>query len=122
MGTKFAPVQATLTINLEQKLYTEIKNVFGTDFRNYFENNWKRFLDDCFVPWTKSVQELRTLHEILKNLHKDVSFTIQFSNVQQSFLDVLVPNKKGRIETDIFYKDTDSKQYLYFYSCHPKTQ
>ena len=121
MGTKFAPVYATLTIGyLEEKLYTEIKNVFGTDFGNYFEKNWKRFLDDCFVPWTKSVRELRTLHEILNNLHKDISFTIQFSNVEQSFLDILVQNKEGRIETDIFYKDTDSKQYLLFYSCHPR--
>ena len=45
---------------------------------------------------------------------------MQFSNVEQSFLDVLVQNKKGHIETDIFYKDTDSRQYLLFYSCHPR--
>ena len=121
MGTKFAPIFATLTIGyLEETLYREIKNTFGTDFGNYFENNWKRFLDDCFVPWTKSEQDLKTLHEILNNLHKDISFTMQFSNVEQSFLDVLVQNKKGHIETDIFYKDTDSRQYLLFYSCHPR--
>ena len=29
-------------------------------------------------------------------------------------------NKEGRIETDIFYSDMDSKQYLLFYSCHPR--
>ena len=58
MGTKFAPIFATLTIGyLEETLYREIKNTFGTDFGNYFENNWKRFLDDCFVPWTKSEQD-----------------------------------------------------------------
>ena len=63
---------------------------------------------------------LKTLHEILNNLHNDISFTMQFSNVEQSFLDVLVQNKKGHIETDIFYKNTDSRQYLLFYSCHPR--
>jgi hypothetical protein len=26
----------------------------------------------------------------------------------------------GNIETDIFYKKTDSHQYLDFFSCHPK--
>ena len=26
----------------------------------------------------------------------------------------------GQISTDIFYKETDSKKYLNFYSCHPK--
>ena len=73
---------------------TEIKNVFGTDFGNCFEKNWKWFLDDCFVPWTNAVHELKTLHEILNKLHKDISFTIQFSNLQQSFLDIQFKIKK----------------------------
>ena len=29
-------------------------------------------------------------------------------------------NREGKIETDIYYKETDSKQYLLFYSCHPR--
>ena len=46
MGTKFAAIFATLTIGyLEETLYREIKKTIGTDFGNYFENNWKRFLD-----------------------------------------------------------------------------
>ena len=32
----------------------------------------------------------------------------------------MVINKGGRIQTDIFYKPTDSKQYLLYTSCHPK--
>ena len=31
--------------------------------------NWKRFLDNCFVPWTKPVRDLESLHDILNNLH-----------------------------------------------------
>ena len=53
-------------------------------------------------------------------LTRPISFTIQFSNVEQSFLDVLVQSKEERVETNICYKDTDSKQYLLFYSCHPR--
>ena len=40
--------------------------------------------------------------------------------VQQPFLDVLVKNNSGKIETDIFYTETDRKQYLSFNSCHPQ--
>ena len=76
--------------------------------------------DDCFVPWTKSVHELERLHSILNNLHTDIKFTLQYSYTEQSFLDVLVKNLNGKIETDIYYKDTDSKQYLLFQSCHPR--
>ena len=91
MGTKFAPIYSTLTIGyLEVKLYEKVKQVFGDEFGLYVISNWKRFLDDCFVPWTKSVSDLQTLHEILNNLHRDINFTLQFSNTEQSFLDVLI--------------------------------
>ena len=36
-------------------------------------------------------------------------------------MDVLLIKSNNRISTDIFFKETDSKQYLNFYSCHPKT-
>ena len=56
MGTKFAPVYATLSIgHLEVKLYEKVTEVFGNEFGKYFITSWKRFLDDCFIPWTKSV-------------------------------------------------------------------
>ena len=45
---------------------------------------------------------------------------MEYSNVQQPFLDVLVKRENTKIETDIYYKPTDSKQYLLFNSCHPK--
>ena len=115
MGTKFAPIYATLTIG-----YLEVKQFFGDEFGNYFVTNWKRFLDDCFIPWTKTVSDLESLRNVLNNLHIDIKFTLQFSNTEQSFLDVLVKNWDWKIETDIYYKDTDSKQYLLFYSCHPR--
>ena len=78
MGTKFAPVYETLTIGyLEEKLYELVKARFGDDFWNYFVNNRKRFFDDCFIPWTKSIKDLETLHAILNNLHKYIKFTLQ---------------------------------------------
>ena len=121
MVTKFALVYATLTVGyLEEKLYKEIETYFGSEFGTYFINNWKRFLDDCFIPWTKSVKDLEQLHSTLNSLHKDLHFTLEYSGAQQSFIDVLVKNQGGKIETDIFYKEMDSKQYLLFNSCHPR--
>ena len=66
------------------------------------------------------VKDLEQLHSILNSLHKDLNFTLEYSGAQQSFLDVLVENQGGKIETDMFYKETDSKQYLLFNSCHPR--
>ena len=39
MGTKFAPVYATLTIGyLEEKLYTIIETNYDTEFQRYLKN------------------------------------------------------------------------------------
>ena len=110
MGTKFAPVYATLVMGyLEETLYEKIKIRFGHEFGNEFIQNWKRFLDDCFIPWIKSSSELLELKDILNNLHADITFTMEYSNEQQPFLDVLVKWVGTKIETDIYYKPTDSK-------------
>ena len=93
---------------------------FGSTFGEYFTSSWKRFLDDCFIPWVRSRSDLEMFHNILNDLHKDISFTLQFDNQEQFFLDVLVKNRHGKIEIDIYYKETDSKQYLLFNSCHPR--
>ena len=114
MGTKFAPISSTLTIGyLKVKLYEKVTQVFGDDFGLYFVSNWKRFLDDCFVPWTKSVSDIQTLHEILNNLRRDINFTLQFSNKEQSFLDVLVKPLDGKIQTSTTCKRTQAVNNIY---------
>ena len=61
MGTKFATVYATLTIGyIEIKLYKKVAEVFMNEFGQNFLTNWIRFLDDNFVPWTKSVHEFES--------------------------------------------------------------
>ena len=120
MGTKCVPTYATLSIAyLEVKLYERVNTEFGEEFTGYFKQYWKRFLDDRFILWTRSETDLDKLHFILHSLHPDIKFTKEYSNKEQAFLDVLVKNEKGHIETDIYHKETDSKQYLLFSSCHP---
>ena len=121
MGTKFAPTYATLVLAyLEEKLYVQTEIKYGKEFARYIKDNWKRFLDDCFILWTKGEDNLKTFHSILNELHSDLKFTIEYSNERLPFLDVLLIKSNNRISTDIFFKETDSKQYLNFYSCHPK--
>ena len=107
MGTKFAPTYATLVLAyLEEKLYVQTEIKYGKEFARYIKDNWKRFLDDCFILWTKGEENLK--------------ITMEYSNERLPNLDVLLVKSNNR-STDIFFKETDSKQYLNFYSCHPKT-
>ena len=53
MGTKFAPTYATLVLAyLEEKLYVQTEIKFGKQFARYINDNWKLFLNDCFILWT----------------------------------------------------------------------
>ena len=86
--------------------------------------NGKRFLDYCFVPWIKSRSELLELKDRLNNLHANITLTMEYSNEQQPSLDVLVKLVGTNIETNIYYKPADNKQYLLFnsyYLQHIKT-
>ena len=52
MGTQCAPVYATLVMAfLEIKLYDEFHENFGIEARTKFQNEWMRYLDDCFIYW-----------------------------------------------------------------------
>lgn len=121
MGTKVAPTYATLVLGyLEEKLYVKLQENEGTEFAQYIKNQWKRYLDDCFIFWKLSLHQFETFENALNSLHKDISFKKQESDKQMPFLDILVKKDGTYISTDIFFKQTDSKQYLNFKSCHPK--
>ena len=54
MGSTFAPIYATLDLAyLEEKMYVQSEKDFDSDFKIYLEANYKRFLDDCFLIFTR---------------------------------------------------------------------
>ena len=121
MGTKVAPIYATLVLSyLEEQLYLRLERDFNHQFSQYIEENFKRFLDDCFILFTKSDNELEKLYQYLNNLHPSLKFTMDSNTNQLPFLDTMVISNGCKIQTDIYYKPTDSKQYLLYTSCHPK--
>lgn len=70
--------------------------------------------------WNKGLDKLMEFKTMINEINTEIQFTMEYSDKQLPFLDILVIKKNSKIETDIFYKPTDSKQYLLFSSCHPK--
>ena len=121
MGTKFAPFYARLVLAyLEEKMYEKSEEDFNQTFRSYLETNFKRFLDDCFLIFNQQEKDLDNFHLLLNSLHPSIKYSIDKNRKQISFLDTLIINNNGKVETDIYYNPTDSKQYLLYTSCHPK--
>ena len=119
MGTKVAPTYATLVMGyLEDQMYQQVETRFDTEFKNYIKSEWKRFLDDCFLIFGKN-HNLEEFHNLLNELHPSIKFTVESSDKELPFLDIMIIKTGKRIITDIFYKKTDTHQYLDFHSCHP---
>ena len=50
MGTVFSPTYENLSMGYHEiKHYDLIKSNYNLDVRQYFKENWKRFLDDCEI-------------------------------------------------------------------------
>ena len=120
MGTRFAPTYATLVLGfLEEKLYEKMTDKYNTNFSEYLRENWKRFLDDCFIIWRHHT-DLDEFVNDLNALHPAIEFTMNKSQEEIPFLDVLVKLAGTCVSTDLYCKPTDKHMYLNFHSCHPK--
>jgi hypothetical protein len=121
MGTKMAPTYATLTLGyLEETLYNKIRDQYGPNISDNIRKNWKRYLDDCFIIWKENDMPLEHFYQILQELDPDINFTMQESDQSISFLDVFITHHGESLSTDVYYKPTDTHQYLHFGSCHPR--
>ena len=122
MGTKFAPNYATLALGyLEVKLYNQLRNHYSSYIANRFINNYFRYLDDCIVIYNKMNINSDDILELLNSLDTTINFKKELEGDSVNFLDITVCVKYDRtVSTDIYYKPTDTKQYLNFYSCHPR--
>ena len=91
MGTKFAPIYAHSSwLTLEEKLYNKLEQEFDLDFKQYVQENFKRFLDDCFILFTRSKYDLEKLHQILNDLHPSIMYTMDINKSCLPFLDTMV--------------------------------
>jgi hypothetical protein len=122
MGTKFAPIYATLTLGfLEEKLFNDISINLGPSQSTNIRNKFFRYLDDVFVIWNEKYGNITLLQNFLNNLDEKIYFTCDQTGDSVSFLDVRVSKTcNNRVITDVFYKETDTKQYLNYYSNHPR--
>ena len=121
MGNRAGCTIACLTVAyLEEKMYAQIRIQFDELTSELIKSALKRFIDDCFLLWKKQYGDINLLHGLLNSMDDKIQYTMETSETQIPFLDVLVIKQGCEIQTDIFYKKTDSKNYLNFNSNHPR--
>jgi len=133
MGTVCAPPYANIFMFKIDNLIKDLaKSINQEDpIRLY-----KRFLDDIFMIWKGSIDELQNFLSQLNSLHPTIKFTAEFTSPFKCeidgphdcfcygtksipFLDTQVSIEAGKLVTDLYRKPTDRCQYLLPSSCHP---
>jgi len=78
-----------------------------------------RYIDDIFGIFDGKENELKEYHEGLNKIHPDLQFTLEYDNQKLPFLDTLVYlDEEGTLQTTVFYKPSNTHQYLHFQSSH----
>ena len=119
MGTRMAPTYANIFMghheaNLLENCPTHLKKLVFC---------FKRFIDDIFLIWLGTSDQLKEFHAHINSAHKTIKFDEpQYDETTNScnFLDLNVSIKEGQIITDVHRKPTDNPSALLPSSSHPK--
>ena len=131
MGHVFAPQYACLVIG-----YLEEEHLFKDVLQRHFSQSdidviasyYSRYMDDGNTLLPESV-DAQVFLQCLNSLHPNIGFTLEPANntviegkpaQTLDFLDItIILFGNGTLETDIYYKPTNSHQYLDYSSFHP---
>ena len=131
MGASFAAFYACLTIGYleETKLYPKLAETFGEENMEILKETYRRFMDDGIVFLPAHIRK-DTFLSILNEMHPAIEFTLEESESviirgkryeRLNFLDIsILIDEDGFIHTDIYYKPTNSHDYLHYGSFHPE--
>ena len=121
MGSHDSPPYASIAVGYVEKVtYDRLHSSHGEDLANYVRKMLRRFLDDVFMKWRMSLGQPTVLFDVLNDIDPKIKFTME-SGKSVPFLDVtFTVTNNGKLSTDIFYKPTDTHNYVPFHSFHPR--
>ena len=115
MGTKCAPSYANIFMGMfeERYIYPLIEKI---------SNFYLRFIDDIFLIWTGTTDQLMKFKQQINEVHPSIKFDFNFSNKEINFSDTVVyKTQSGKLETKLYRKESDRQAYLHRKSEHPES-
>ena len=80
---------------------------WGKEFQEFILENWSLFLDDCHTPLNKNKVKPKELLETLNSVNEAIQLTIEFSDNEIPFLDILIKRDSKGIKVNLHHKPTD---------------
>ena len=119
MGTKFALVGSNLVVVYKEiKLFVLLPQLYPQDFVDLLLRNYFRFLDDIFHKWLENF-DIKKFYDLINSLDEDLKFIFENPSRTLNFLDIQLKIVNDALVFDIYYKPTNSFNYLTYSSCHP---
>ena len=117
--TKFAVVGNNSVVACKEiKLFALLLEVYPKDFVDFFLRNYFRFLDDIFHKWLENF-DIKQFYDLINSLDEDLKFIFENPSRTLNFLDIQLKIVNNTLVFDIYYKPTNSFNYLTYSSCHP---
>ena len=130
MGTKCAPPYACSVVGYDEeaKLFpTELPKFFLTEEIQIIRKVFRRYMEDGFLLWP-AMSNFDSFMACLNKLHPSINYTYKKAKVTRdkkgnlvqilNFLNVnAILNSKNEISTDVYYKDTNTHDYLPYDKC-----
>jgi hypothetical protein len=102
-----------------------VNSLVGKCSQKYITNkcvsycNFHRYIDDIFITWNKSEQELIQFIKDANTWHPNIKLDYKISK-NLPFLDVLLTNNNGILETSVYHKSAAEPYVIPFISDHPR--
>jgi hypothetical protein len=116
MGAAFSPSIANIYMSTVVSKFLKTQNNKPIMF--------VRYIDDIFMIWKDTMEELNAFITNLNSIHQNLKFTHEHSSCTIDFLDLTVYKGSNfpftnRLDTKTFQKPLNLYQYLHFTSNHP---
>ena len=111
MGSRIGPNYACLFVGyVEQQIREQCTG--------FIPQLHKRYIDDIVGVASCRRDELEDFIDFVSNFHPALQFTSTITETELPFLDISLCISEDRIQTSVFYKETDTHNYLHFSSFH----
>ena len=112
MGSKMGPNYACLFVgHVEQQICEQ--------YTRLIPQLHKRYINGIVGAASCRNEELKAFIDFVSNFHPALQFTSSITNTELHFLDINLRISDDKIQTSVFYKLTDTQNYLHFSSFLP---
>ena len=115
--TDGAPMGGPLSRLLADLVLEDIESKIRANRKWKHKWDWVRYIDDTFMNWEDSLEELEEFITFLNSLHPKIKWTSEIEKDNQiSFLDILIIRNGESSETTVYRKESCSDRYIHFSS------